>query len=578
MLNESAYEDLAEEEDEINKIVAEEEKAKQPPQDSRYVARLVTANQVSETSIIPAVLGPFAVEVMPRNDLSDLVGGGKRAKTDVSQLEAGSYASGAFIDGTISESEFGVLCLIDDQSVAQYAPTLGQSNKPLPPPAPIHTHHPAPCKGPTPSPPSSSCDSDGMNLDDSKQAELENCNSSSMNGDFSASTSSSSSSSSSSSISSVIVIDQDGTPEEEPEEMNPLLSQLPNQEKEEKKKSGFDFHLRKRFRRKKPVRVITSRSNHTEDVKRVWKEQSQIYGLEEKCGIPQPPSTGYELEKTQIQTIPTDKNFRNFREIRGKQMMRSLGFDIAGATQHIYASSVDYYDEGWHFIQNPPVVVNPHTHEIDQSNTCCFLTIAGESGNGKTTYACAYVKKYLRLFPNNKVFLVRGTETKDLWDPESGMFNEAEQVRLKTVELYVCHLNPSEEYTNSLVVFDDIDHITNDPTAKRNSGNKHGQNIASLRNWILTNGRKFNVSCINIVHLLRQNALSRLYLRESHTITMFLAGNFPETEWLLRQRYRIETVKYIMEKALTTPWITIFRATRTSPQMLLTPTEFLLFG
>ena len=138
------------------------------------------------------------------------------------------------------------------------------------------------------------------------------------------------------------------------------------------------------------------------------------------------------------------------------------------------------------------------------------LFIAGESGSGKSYYAREYAKKYKDMFPDNDILLISYLEHDETLDEYK------EIIRLdcfNTNFLSVCEtLNIQNEFSNSLIIFDDIDSITN---------KKEKLTIFGLLNKLLRIGRHYNTSVAYLGHELYNSSELKTIMNEAFKILYF---------------------------------------------------------
>jgi len=107
-----------------------------------------------------------------------------------------------------------------------------------------------------------------------------------------------------------------------------------------------------------------------------------------------------------------------------------------------------------------------------------ILYITGASGSGKSTYTANYIKNYKKMFPKNTIYCFSA-----LNDDES--LDVVKPKRIIIDDSLVTDPIPISEFSNSCVVFDDIDVI---------SDKKQRDAVYSLLNQILECGRHHKTS------------------------------------------------------------------------------------
>lgn len=134
--------------------------------------------------------------------------------------------------------------------------------------------------------------------------------------------------------------------------------------------------------------------------------------------------------------------------------------------------------------------------------------VSGHSGLGKSVLMSFYAGLYLKLNPDNKVFLFTVHEDDPAYE---GLNIETVLVNAETMELNL-NLN---NFENSLILIDDCDHIADKTLFKF---------MESLKNDLLTNSRKYNVHLYISSHILMSGHNTKITLSEVSYITFFLSG------------------------------------------------------
>ena len=173
-----------------------------------------------------------------------------------------------------------------------------------------------------------------------------------------------------------------------------------------------------------------------------------------------------------------------------------------------------------------------------------ILYITGASGSGKSTYCANYIMEYKKIFSKNYIYLFSA-----LKDDES--IDKVEPKRVKIDDRLISDPLLVDDFKNSLVVFDDIDVISDKHQRKA---------VYNLLNAILETGRHFRVSCLITNHLPTAREETRRVLNECHSITYFPhSGNKSTLNRLLTEIIGLDKEDVIKIKKLKTRWATIFK-------------------
>jgi hypothetical protein len=173
-----------------------------------------------------------------------------------------------------------------------------------------------------------------------------------------------------------------------------------------------------------------------------------------------------------------------------------------------------------------------------------ILYITGASGSGKSTYCANYIMEYKKIFSKNDIYVFSA-----LKDDES--LDKVEPKRVKIDDRLISDPLLVDDFKNSLVVFDDIDVISDKHQRKA---------VYNLLNAILETGRHFRVSCLITNHLPTAREETRRVLNECHSITYFPhSGNKSTLNRLLTEIIGLDKEDVIKIKKLKTRWATIFK-------------------
>lgn len=181
-----------------------------------------------------------------------------------------------------------------------------------------------------------------------------------------------------------------------------------------------------------------------------------------------------------------------------------------------------------------------------------ILYITGASGSGKSTYTANYIRCYKRMFSKNKIYCfsaLKDDESLDVVKPK----------RITIDDRLISDPLQCEDFKNSLVVFDDIDVI---------SDKKQREAVYNILNQMLETGRHFKVTVIITNHLATAGNDTRRVLNECHSVTYFpFSGSNVGTKRLLENYLGLDkdTIKKIKMKK--SRWATVFK---NYPQVIMT--------
>jgi len=148
-------------------------------------------------------------------------------------------------------------------------------------------------------------------------------------------------------------------------------------------------------------------------------------------------------------------------------------------------------------------------------NRQCFY-ISGPSGSGKSYFISQYLSVFKRLKPKMKVFLFSEKN-------EDEVLDKYHPLRVKIDdELLEDLIDPLKELKNSVVIFDDVDSISDKNIKKE---------VYDLMNKCLKLGRSYNIYTLISTHMMSNYNETRHFISESQFIVLFKQG----TKYFLEQ-------------------------------------------
>jgi Cdc6-like AAA superfamily ATPase len=127
-----------------------------------------------------------------------------------------------------------------------------------------------------------------------------------------------------------------------------------------------------------------------------------------------------------------------------------------------------------------------------------ILYITGPSGSGKSTFVRKYLEQYKKTFKDRNIYLFSSL-------PNDESLDDIEPKRVRIDEEVYTDPIPIKEFENSVIIFDDIDAI---------SDTKVRDAVYSLLNQVLEIGRHFNITCLMTNHLPSNRGDTRRVLSE----------------------------------------------------------------
>ena len=189
------------------------------------------------------------------------------------------------------------------------------------------------------------------------------------------------------------------------------------------------------------------------------------------------------------------------KEISGDEGLNQVRKNLAHRMPELERKTINIHDEG--VVEKVP---NPEESER--------IYICGPTGSGKSYQISKYVGQFKKMFKKSPIYLFSDQDSDEALDKHDVIriaLNESIiENPIQPDELAI--KNKDETYLPSLVIFDDIDSITN----------KHiSESVTNLRDTLLKRGRHFNVYTICTAHQCTNYKDSRVILNEVSSITVF---------------------------------------------------------
>jgi Cdc6-like AAA superfamily ATPase len=175
-----------------------------------------------------------------------------------------------------------------------------------------------------------------------------------------------------------------------------------------------------------------------------------------------------------------------------------------------------------------------------------ILYICGASGSGKSYYTKEYCDQFKKAFPKRQIYLFSSIADDSSIDKVKDLKRIALTPALLQDDL------KAEDFKDSLVIFDDVDCITDKPMKIK---------VASILNSILETGRHFNVYCIYTSHLACSGNETKRILNEAHSITFFPKNSGGRVlKYLLESYLGFDKDQIKKTKKLNSRWCTVIKS------------------
>lgn len=204
-----------------------------------------------------------------------------------------------------------------------------------------------------------------------------------------------------------------------------------------------------------------------------------------------------------------DSKLGNFMVVRGltrREVKKRAGQDI------IEAYDFTDLDDGTYLTP----FANPFIHERKQR---IVNLVVGRSGSGKSWYMGDYARSYRANYPDNDIYIFSNIQTYDeAYDGVSGMYKIPLDFDFLDLQSTIGTEEESDEafkvddFSDSLVIFDDIDVIPNKDIREE---------VKKIRASCLEEGRHARIDMCAGIHELRPGLKGQMLFTEANYITIY---------------------------------------------------------
>jgi hypothetical protein len=168
------------------------------------------------------------------------------------------------------------------------------------------------------------------------------------------------------------------------------------------------------------------------------------------------------------------------------------------------------------------------------------LYICGPSDSGKSTYTSFFIKEYKKMFPKKRIIIFSDVGKDEVLD-------DLKPIRVTINKELVTEPIEPEELKNSLVLFDDVDSI---------SDKKISRAVLNLRNSMLKRGRHEGVTTICTAHIMANGNETKTILNECSAITIFPKSGV-NCDYVLKRYCNLNKDQIAKIYTLPSRWVTI---------------------
>ncbi len=198
----------------------------------------------------------------------------------------------------------------------------------------------------------------------------------------------------------------------------------------------------------------------------------------------------------------------------------------------------------------------------DKTRERDVLYITAPSGSGKSYYCREYMKAYHKAFPKNDIYMMSSLDSDETLDA----IKYLKRIKIKSEQFLNTELS-CDDFSNSLVIFDDVDVISNKLIKKQ---------VLTLLNNLLETGRHTRTSVIYTTHIANAGLETKRILNECTSLTVFpLTMGEYNLNYLLKNSFGFSRKEIEDIKNISGRWITIYKS---YPQVLMTENECWIKG
>jgi hypothetical protein len=185
-----------------------------------------------------------------------------------------------------------------------------------------------------------------------------------------------------------------------------------------------------------------------------------------------------------------------------------------------------------------------------------IMYVCASQGSGKSTFTAKYIKEYQKQFPKNNVYVISQIE-------EDDAFKDIKNLkRLEIDERLISDPISYEMFENSLVIFDDVDVMSNKEIKNA---------VLQLRNEIAELGRHKNISMLQTSHASCNGTKTKSIIQECSCVVLFMKGGNTYNR-LLKEYLGFNDPEVRALKKLNSRWVCIHK---TYPSIILTENEIM---
>lgn len=180
--------------------------------------------------------------------------------------------------------------------------------------------------------------------------------------------------------------------------------------------------------------------------------------------------------------------------------------------------------------------------EVIPSHESSRIFVAGASGAGKSTWIGNFLKQYKSKYKKNKIYIFS-----PVLDDEAFASVKPEYIKLD--ESVVEEPLQLEEFSNSCLVFDDVESISDKYILEA---------VRKFADMCLEAGRHENITTIIVSHILLNGNFTKRALNEC-CVCIFPKSNFAQVQNLCRRYYGFTKNEFDYMKNLKSRWVYIHK-------------------
>lgn len=240
---------------------------------------------------------------------------------------------------------------------------------------------------------------------------------------------------------------------------------------------------------------------------------------------------------------------------------------------HYPANAIEYYEkakadlkERQGKILHSPSLLFMYPQDIPNQRQ--FIICTGMAGSGKSWWIGSYIRLYLQLFPNHKIYIFSKKDFDEAYDVQfRSEFKDKTIVRIPLDEAFLDSDLEASDFKKSLCIFDDIENIRDKLVRKK---------VYELKDDLSCTGRVNNTYLLLANHLAMNYRETRVDLGEADGVVVFQSGNKLHVNNLLKTHVGLDSrqIEQVFDTLKESRWVFV---KKTHPMYFVSEHSVVLF-